>query len=51
MDVLEQILLDWLQSGELQQEMNSELAQIEAIADYRTSMQQEAMNGTSIQRG
>ncbi|EKS7768416.1 hypothetical protein JFQ92_003570 [Edwardsiella piscicida] len=44
MDALEKILLDWLQSDELQQEMTADLAQIEAVADYRTSMQEQIIN-------
>jgi hypothetical protein len=40
-DPLEQQLLQWMQSAEMIPVMNDQIAQLEAVADHRTEMQQQ----------
>lgn len=42
-DPLEQQLIQWMQSAEMIPVMNDQIAQLEAVADHRTNMQEKRM--------
>lgn len=42
-DPLEQLLIQWMQSAEMIPVMNDQIAQLEAVADHRTNMQEKRM--------
>ena len=42
-DPLEQQLIQWMQSAEMIPVTNDQIAQLEAVADHRTNMQEKRM--------